>query len=690
MHHRYLAIALVGLATLPHDAAHAAGVAGVLEEVIVTGTNIGDSLHGRTESASVGTVLPQQIKLRPLLRPAEILETVPGMVVTQHSGEGKANQYFLRGFNLDHGTDFANVVEAAPINQVTHGHGQGYTDVNFLIPELVERVVYRKGPYYASEGDFSSAGAAHTRYRQQLEQHEAKLTVGEDNYRRSLFTGSTDLATRHLLYGLEVIRNDGPWVSEQHYDKHNAVLKYGDTDGDRGFSLTALYYQAEWDSTDQIPQRLVNNGNLDRFGTLDDTTGGDTHRYQLSLRHWSATGDAGSLEVSAYAVDYKLRLTSNPSFFSRDSSEDPDFRGDQFTQFDDRVTAGGALTINREINSRQQLESGLSTRFDDIREVGVGASQSRDIYSLLSHAAVEELSAAAYLSLRSQWSDWFGSTVGLRYDHFEVDVSDKLTGSQRGANDERVSPKLALRFGPFRDTEVFLNYGRGFHSNDARGATSDSDAVPLLSPSTGYEIGLRSAAIADVQLSMALFHLELDSELVFVGDDGTTEPRGASDRDGIELGIFYQPTDWLVVDLDYARSRSRFKREQFDGSEPLGDHIPDSIRDVFSLGAVADFNNGLFAALRLRYFGPRDLDESGELRSESTSSVNANLGYRFRNGLTLRLDALNLLDSEDDDITYYYASRTGEERLAATPPVDDFHSHPMIPRTLRATIAFQF
>ena len=659
--------------------AYAAGVAGELEEVRITGKQGQYGLQGEAEAASVGTVLSDQIKHRPLLRPAELLETIPGMVVTQHSGAGKANQYFLRGFNLDHGTDFSNHIEGIPINKVTHGHGQGYTDLNMLIPELVSRMVYKKGPYYASEGDFSSSGSARIHYVNSLDFNKVSLTAGEDGYHRALAYGGFKGLGGDITYAVENMKNDGPWENEDDYKKDNLSLKYYRGDKKSGFSVTGMYYDASWNATDQIPQSFVKSGAVGRYASGDSTSGGETRRTAVSSKVWGEMTEALRYEASAYLEDYDLSLSTNATYFLNDP-----VRGDQFTQFDDRKHYGASLVLNHRVNDIHSLEYGASIRLDDISDVGVGLSETRTIYQMESQSSVDELAWAAYTSINSQWNDWFATIVGVRYDHFDVDVDAKTLNDTDGSEDDDLtSSKLSLRFGPFNETEFFINYGQGYHSNDARGVVKDSE-VPLISETEGYELGMRTAVIDNLSLSVVLFHLELDSELIFVGDDGTTEPKGATERTGLEIGAYYKPVDWFVLDLDYANSDARFKVDE-DG----GDRVPDSIEEVISLGASVDFESGLYGGLRMRYFGPRNLDTVGEVKSKSTSLLNANVGYHFDNGLNIGLEVINLLDSEKDDITYYYESRFQVDGILQAPR-EDFHSHPMVPRTFRATMAYKF
>ena len=686
-------------ATLPLVAAvqtaNAAGVSGEIEQVFVSANTVKDSLQGNAEAASVGTVLAEQIEHRPMLRPAEVLETIPGMVITQHSGGGKANQYFLRGFNLDHSTDFASYIEGAPVNNVSHGHGQGYTDLNFLIPELLDRMVYKKGPYYASEGDFSSAGSSRMTYANRLDSNKIKVSVGEDGYRRALLVGGTSQGDDNFVYAVEGVRDDGPWTNPDELERQNVFLKWSRGDNDNGMAVSLLAFESDWNGTDQIPQRLVNDGTLDRYDSIGTGSGGDTHRYQLSFQTWSELSETVRFKANAYVVDYELELTTDATYYSNDIPAVSPVPGvaprditDEFTQFDDRNTLGGNAEWEFDLSDQHQLDVGVSLRYDDIKDVGVGSSYQRNIYDMASRAEIEELAYAGYTSVHSRWNDWFSTIIGVRYDHFDVDVNDKLTGTDSSDDDDLVTPKVSLHFGPFADTDIFVNYGKGFHSNDARGVVAGD--VPMLSESEGYEIGFRNQSINNLQLSLVFFHLELDSELVFVGDDGTTEPKDATERKGIELSAYYQPVDWLVLDADYTVSEARFKDKQFDEGELLGDYVPDSVEDVFSMGASIEMDNGVYGGLRARYFGPRNLDESGDIESDSSLIFNANVGYQLQNGLSFGLEVLNLTDREDDDITYFYASRTQAERDNNVDPIDDFHSHPMIPRTLRFTMGYEF
>lgn len=664
----------------------AAGLPAVgLEEIVVTAKR--EHLIGKVDSASQGTVLSNQLDNRPVLRPGEILEVVPGLIVTQHSGDGKANQYFLRGFNLDHGTDFATRVDGIPVNMPTHAHGQGYSDLNFLIPELVERVEYKKGTYYAEEGNFSAAGATDIRYRRRLDQPlMAEISSGQDGFTRGLLAFSTPVAGGDLLIGAEYGNNDGPWDLKEGYRKSSGVAKFSRGDADSGLALTAMGYNGHWRSTDQVPARAVTDGDISRFGNIDPTDGGMTHRYSVSLDAWHALG-AGRIDANLYGIDYQLDLISNFTYAI------DQIHGDQFEQYDNRHVAGGTIAYNQllDLFGREgTFKSGVQIRYDDIAPVALYRTQERIRFATVREDRVRQGSYSAYLSQGLQWAPWLRSELGVRADYFQFDVRSSLAANSGTANDSIVSPKLALVFGPWAKTEYFLDVGRGFHSNDARGTTitvdpndgaSPASKVTPLVRATGAEVGLRTAIIPHVQLAASVWTLKLDSELLFTGDGGTTEPSRATRRYGVEVGAYYSPIEQLVADVDLAWSHSRFT--EFD---PAGDRIPNAVESVASVGLTYNSPRGFFGGARLRYFGPAPLIEDNSVRSNSTTLVNLEGGYRFTHNLSLNLTVFNLFNRRDNDITYLYESQLPGEAAAVT----DIHFHPVESRSIRAAVTLKF
>jgi hypothetical protein len=659
----------------------AAGVpADDLEEVVVSAEK--HRLIGAVESSSQGTVTRAQLETRPVLRTGELLETVPGLVVTQHSGDGKANQYFLRGFNLDHGTDLATSVDGIPVNMHTHGHGQGYTDINFVIPELLDRIEYKKGTYFADEGNFSAAGAVDLRYRHSLDETLLSLTLGQNSFARGLFAGSVDLGGGDLLWGLDYTRTDGPWDLQEDLRRVNALVKYSHGERDDGYAITASAYDGRWNSTDQIPERAVQSGLLDRFGFFDPSDGGESHRYSLALDVAKPLG-AWNLAANVYALDYQLDLFSNFTY-AIDAAN-----GDQFEQFDDRDAYGAHAELARDTHFgglAGHLKFGFETRYDDIGRVGLYLTDERVRRDTIREDAVARLGLGFYVEQQLQATDWLRVIAGLRHDRADFRVHSDLAANSGSAADSITSPKLSLVFGPWAETEFFVNAGRGFHENDARGTTIRVDptdgvtAANRVNPmvrASGAEIGVRTALVPYTQLALTAWTLDLDSELLYVGDAGATEASRATRRRGVELGVYVSPRPWLTLDADLAWSHGRFT--QFD---PAGDFIPGAVERVASVGVAVQHPNGWFGGARFRHFGSAPLIEDDSVRSDPTTLVNLEVGRHIGKRLSVSLAAYNVLDSRDNDITYFYESRLPGEAA----PVADRHFHPVEPRTLRLTL----
>jgi hypothetical protein len=631
-----------------------------------------DNAVGTSDAASQGTVTAGLITNRPALRTGELLEFVPGMIVTQHSGDGKANQYFLRGFNLDHGTDFASYVDAIPVNMRSNAHGQGYSDLNFLIPELVQRIDYKKGSYFADEGDFSSAGAAHIRLADSLPQGVASLTLGSYGYQRALVADSFAMAGGTLLYGLEIGRNDGPWDTPEQVRKYSATLRYSSGDALHGYSITAMAYRNRWNATDQVPLRAVDAGLIGRYGGIDPSDGGDTARSSLSWAMHSRTGERLT-EASAYLVHSSLNLFSNFTYLL----DDP-VNGDQFQQAERRTMAGVNLSQAwlgqvGGIDMRNKL--GLQTRYDHIAPIGLYATRARQRLATVREDRVNEGSAGLYWENTAYWTPHLRSIAGLRYDAYRFDVS----GADASAH--KASPKLSLIFGPWSKTEYFINYGMGFHSNDARGVTGPDPATPLVG-TRGAELGARSEWLPGLQSSLSLWALDIDSELVYAGDSGQTEASRPSRRSGVEWSNHYIAAPWLLFDLDLSASRARYRRH-----DAAGDYVPEALDKVASFGVTVKDLGRWYGGLELRYFGQRPLIEDNSVRSASTTLAYGRIGYRIDSQTRLTLDGFNLFNRSASDIDYYYASRLPGEDADG---VNDRHFHPVEPRTLRLTLSRNF
>ncbi len=651
-------------------------------EILVFGSDF--NLSGTPVTAAEGIVFDTQLELRPVSRTAELLEFVPGLIATQHSGEGKANQYFVRGFNLDHGTDFALRLDDMPINMPTHGHGQGYADINFIIPELVDRLTYRKGPYYADGGDFATAGSAEFSYADSLDQGIINLTLGENDYQRLFLGESYDLFAGQLTLAGAVTQYAGPWDRDQNLDKRKAVIKYHEASPEREWSLTGMSYLNDWDATDQIPLRAVESGNLSRWGNIDPTVGGASRRNSLSFAWQENLGADDQWNFSAYLMDYTLDLFSNFTYFANDP-----VRGDQFQQADDRRVAGFETEYRRNLQTRipTEIVVGFQNRYDDI-DVGLYLTEQREIHDTVRADNVEQSLNSLYASVQHQWTDRFRSVASVRADHYEFDVAASIAVNSGAGSDTLFSPKLNLIYSPMDGLETFLSAGQGFHSNDARGtvisvdpATGEpAETVDPLATARSYEAGLRTSLIPKTQIALTAFTMRLSSELIYVGDAGNTEANDPSERHGIELNGLYSPTEWLLFDADISYTDAHLRGVGAD------DQIGNAVERTASLGMIVDDLNNWSGGIRLRYLGEAPLTEARLPRSESTFLVNAQTSYRFSPNLSVSVELLNVMDSDDRDITYFYESQLAGEAA----PVEDIHFHPVEPRSVRVSIQARF
>jgi len=651
-----------------------------------------DNAMASTDAASQGVVGSELLHSRAMSRPADVLEYIPGMVVTQHSGDGKANQYFLRGMNLDHGTDFATTVNGVPVNMPTHAHGQGYSDLNFLIPELVQRMTYRKGPYFASEGDFSSAGSAHFVYRTQLDRPLATVTLGQRGYLRSFAAGSREVSDGViLLTALERLNNNGPWTVPEGFRKTNAQLILSGGSPKEGWSTSFAAYSAHWHSTDQVPQRLVDAGTyqgrpFDRFNSLDPSDGGLTHRTSLS-GNWHQASEQVMTKVDWYAIQYDLNLFSNFTY-SLDRSSD------QFAQTDDRSVWGGqayrSWFANLDNGRSMQNTLGVQVRQDRIR-LGLYDAVSRQIQTIVRDDAVQQAVLGVYGENDMRWNPWLRTVVGLRADQLNAKVTSHTQALNSGhAHASKVSPKLSVILSPWQKVEIFLNAGHGFHSNDTRGATAKVDpksglpidSVPGLVGSRGQELGIKSHIIPELQTAVAIWRLDFDSELVYVGDAGNTEAGRPSRRTGIEWSSHLTPGEHVLIDANLAWTRPRYSN-----TAPAGNDITNAVQKVVNLNLALRHLGPWSGSLGVRYTGSAPLIEDNSVRSASSTTAHLRLNRKISNDFDMACEVLNLTDRKNNDISYYYRSRVSGDPLAG---VDGLHVHPAEPRTVRVTARIRF
>ena len=653
--------------------------------------NPAENLIGVASAASEGAITAAQLAVRPVNRPTEVLETVPGMVISQHSGEGKANQYYLRGFNLDHGFDFAQTIAGIPVNMPTHAHAQGYADSNFLIPELVSGVQFRKGPYYAENGDFSSAGSANINYFNVLERPIVSVTGGSFDYGRVFGAVSPKVGAGNLLTAFEWERDNGPWVSPNNKDKYNGVVRYTQGNSRNGLSLTFLGFSNHWHSTDQIPQRAVDSGEIDRFGFIEETDGGETYRY-AGIFDWQQSDSNDSTRITGYVQRYGVQLFHNFTYFL----DDPE-NGDQFEQFEERWTAGAKLTHRRiaRIGGKSTENAfGMELRNDSVGGP-LGLYHTRETVRLETLRAddVDQTSVGAFAESEIEWSRVVRTTVGLRGDLYNWNVTSNNPLNSGEDTSGIFSPKVSTVLGPWKSTEFYANWGMGFHSNSGLGVVLQVDPAtgepvassPPFARSKGGEFGFRNVAVRKLQTTATLWYLDFDSELIYVGDSGSTEEGPPSRRYGLEITNYFYPNPWVALDVDIAFSHARFLDVPEDEA-----YVPGALNRVISGGIAinppAGMSKGPFAGFRIRHFGPRPLLEDNSVKSKSTSIFNGEIGYKFSEQLRLTAEAYNIFDAEVSDIDYVFESQLRDE----PEPVEDIHFHAAIPRSARIALHVSF
>jgi outer membrane receptor protein involved in Fe transport len=740
-----------GFETKEIPVAIGASGAPVLLRIVLAVSHVNTTIdvHGRAGdlvglSVSAGQVMvgAEELKNRPMLRSGEILEALPGLIITQHAGGGKANQYFMRGFNLDHGTDFAIFLDGMPLNLPSHAHGEGYSDMNTVIPELVERIDAQKGPYYADVGDYGSAGNADVVFYKTLPQSFAQVDGGMYQFARFVFGASRKLGKGNLLYGGEAYHDGGPWVHPDNYYKFNGILTYSRGGDGKGFSITARGYAGtRWNSTDQIPYTAIPVVGF--FGALNPEDGGHSHRYSVQ-GEWHRAGANSATRIMAYGFYYDLNLFSDFTYYLVDP-----YKGDQFEQQDRRWVAGfdARHTIFGEWCGRRMettfgmqirndwIHNGLFRTEDRVRtsKTDYTANYSDNGWSSLDQVAVlpaatdlnqfTETIGSPWISNKIQWASKFRSVLGLRGDYGKGIVTsltnpttpnypnDPLPADYNPNTHQSVakflpSPKASLIFGPWNNTEFYLQGGFSYHTNDVRGSTQQYEPVspdypyyntpnpikiPFLVQTKGGEAGVRTEAVPHLQSTAEIWYLHSNSELLQDGDSGGTSASvESSNRYGIEIGNYYTPWQHWAFDADFADSRALFTQDDPDdatfyqmtaaGTQHLcvrnsncfgliptgggtylqngyGKEVPEAVRWVVSAGATLQDWKGLSASLRLRYFGPRPLTSDAIYTSPATALVNLGANYRLNQNWSLVGEVLNLFNRRDHDVDYAYVSQ---------------------------------
>ncbi len=707
-----------------------ASVSGPLEEVTITADRL--NLLGTASTASEGVVADQEIQLAPTYRPGQALETVPGLIVTLHSGEGKANQFLMRGYNLDHGTDLETYVDGMPINQPTHAHGQGYTDLNFMIPELADKISYTKGPYYADVGDFGAVGSVHVSYRDTIADQVA-ATVGTLGFERIFTAGSEALGDGHLLAALELQHYDGPFVTPDDALKENFVLRYSQGDERDGYSVTAMYYHQLWTNTTDIPIRAITEGIVPtRFGTLNPTDGGHAQRASLTFDQHASLGD-GQLTTSAFFIYNQLHLFNDFTHYLVDP-----IHGDQEDQFENRRVFGGMANYTLPLPLgpiQNEIAAGVLTRYDSL---GVGRLPSEDQEplpigndpaSFYDNDQVYLFASGAYIQAITHWTSNFRSVLGVREDYqhgTDVDYLAPLheaAGYSNGGTAQQAlfQPKASFIYTPADSLEFYLSIGRGFHSADLRGVNQDESVdlglphTSLLSRQEGQEVGLRVAAQRDLAFTFAVYNLWQQSETIIDPDVGADSAGPPSRRYGYEVNVTCQINRWLEFYGSYSGDHTRFTRPFDDGTGHLGEYITDAPVATGSLALYLTNLGPWSGGLSFRYLGNYPLSSGpcvdsaavhdfpgvatscanaptalGQVNGKGFGELNLDVHYALPANWSASLGIYNLLNKHAAAAEFWYVDRLQNEIGSYPDGRADIHAHPLEPIMARLTISKKF
>jgi hypothetical protein len=703
----------------------------VLQQVTVTAERL--ELLGTASSASEGVVADQELQLAPVYRPGQLLETVPGLIVTLHSGEGKANQFLMRGYNLDHGTDLETYVDAMPVNQPTHAHGQGYTDLNFVIPELADGLGYTKGPYYANVGDFGAVGSVRMSYRDAVPD-QLSATVGTLDFQRYFAAGTAALGNGRLLAAAEFQHYDGPFLTPDDARKENLVLRYSSGDEHNGYSVTGMFYHQLWTNTTDIPIRAITEEVVaDRFGTLDPTDGGHAQRASFSAQYHATIGQ-GQLSGSAYFIYNQLHLFNDFTQYLFDP-----VHGDQEDQFENRRVVGGAINYALPLTIgalQNEIAVGALTRYDLLAvgrqpsegQLPLAPAPSGDAASFSNDDQVYLFAGAAYLQATTHWTATIRSVLGVRDDYQHGTDIDYLAalhqtaGYTNGGTAARslIQPKASLIYTPDNHLEFYLAAGQGFHSADLRGVNQDRSVdlglpnTPLLAKQDGQEIGLRADIQRNIAVTFAVYNLWQQSETIIDPDVGQDTAGPPSRRYGYEINFTYQIRRWLEFYGSFSGDHTRFTHPLDDGTGHLGNYITDA---PYATGSAALYLTNLgrwSAGLNYRFLSNYPLSSgpcvnaaarhdfpgasscanaptaAGQIDGKGFGELNADVHYALPSGWTASLGIYNLLNTHAAAAQFWYVDRLKSEIDAYPDGRADIHEHPLEPIMARFTLSRRF
>ena len=621
------------------------------------------------------------LQTNPVNNSQELLRTVPGLVIGQHAGGGKAEQIFLRGFDIDHGTDIALSVNGMPVNMVSHAHGQGYADMHWVTPETIESLNFGKGPYFSDKGDFNTAGFVDFKLKDRLDNSLVRFELGQFDTQRMLGMFSLlDEEDHSAWISSEYITTDGPFESPQNFKRINIMGRYaGELENKDRIGFTASYFKSSWDASGQIPQRAVNDGSISRFGAIDDTEGGETSRMNMQVEYTKNIDENSFVKTMAYYSEYDFELFSNFTFFLEDS-----INGDQIKQKESRQLFGGNAEYNRYINlgdNKLLLQIGGGLRNDQTIDSELSHTKNRiTTLDTLKLGDINQTNSYAYANLDFTFGKW-KVNPGLRFDYFEFDYYDKLLPFYETQSQQKsiVSPKLNFQYNYSSNLQLYLNTGKGFHSNDTRVVVAQN-GKDILPAAYGADFGAIWKPMPKLIVNAALWTLYLDQEFVYVGDAGIVEPGGRTERQGVDLSFRYQPLNWLYADLDlnYTFARS--------ADDPEGNNYIPLAPDFTVMGGLsAIFKNGLYAAARVRHIDDRPANEDNSIVAIGYTVVDFNMGYQWKS-IELGLKIQNLFDVDWNETQFATETQLRNE----TEPVEEITFTPGTPFTATAVVTYRF
>lgn len=621
------------------------------------------------------------LKTNPVTSSQEILQKVPGLFIGQHAGGGKAEQIFLRGFDIDHGTDINITVDGMPVNMVSHAHGQGYADLHFVIPETIDNIDFGKGPYEASQGNFATAGYVNFKTKDRLKNNQVQLEVGQFNSQRFLGMLNFLKTDKHNLYlATEYSLTDGYFESPQNFYRFNSMLKYTGqlSDKDR-LQLTASHFSSEWNASGQIPQRLVDNGTITRFGAVDDTEGGNTSRTNFLLDYSKTITNNSFIKNTAYYTLYDFELYSNFTFFLNDP-----INGDQIRQRENRQLFGWTSAYHQEANIGDAAvynTAGVGFRNDQSFDNELSNTLNRrTTLSSTQFGNINETNVFAYVNSNISLGK-LTINPALRYDIFRFGYEDFLQNEFQTAAISKtiLSPKLNILYNQTDALQLYLKLGKGFHSNDSRVVVAQN-GEEILPAAYGSDLGFIWKPKPNMLLNVGGWYLLSEQEFVYVGDEGVVEPSGQSQRYGVDISVRHQPLSWLHYNLDanytVARAIDELEGESYIPLAP----------DLTVAGSVSITHpSGFYQSTSVRYLDNRPANEDNSIVAKGYTVVDANMGYqwkRFDVGISIQ----NLLNTEWNETQFATTSRLSYE----VAPVEEIHFTPGTPFSLRAKLAILF